>query len=167
MALIPIQSYQIRNAVFEELVSVVVDSFALLCANQIWRYLLLYDGLSIRECLLIQQPDKPQERLCLAIVRRSRKQQQIGTRLRKQISQFITCHLAGGPGDTVSLINDDQVPAAVDDGINPLLVIFLDTFIRPAGMLFDWLDRVHRRYDLIVLPVNILAVCQASNGVEI
>ena len=75
MPLIPIEEHKVCNPVLEELVAVVIDGLTLFSADKIRRDLLLNNRLCIRESLFIKQTDKPQERLCLSVMRRSRKKQ--------------------------------------------------------------------------------------------
>ena len=67
----------------------------------------------------------------------------------------------------MGLINDDKIPAAIDDRIDSLLVIFLYSLIRPSGMFLDWLDGIHRRNDLIILTIDIVCIRQAPDRVVI
>ena len=161
------QLNKMRDTIFKQQIAIVIDGLTLLCTNQIRSHLFLYDRLGVRECLFIQQSHKAQERLCLTVVRCCRQEQQVWARLRQQVAQLISGHLAGGTGNTVGLIDDDKVPATVDDRIDAFLVIFFYTLICPASVFFDRLDRIHRRDNLVVLAIDIIRIRQASNGVVI
>ena len=83
------------------------------------------------------------------------------------MAKLISCHFASRASYAVCLIDDDQVPATIDDGIDPFFVVFFDFFIGPASTFLQRFDGVHRRDNLIILAVDVIAVCKTSNRVEI
>ena len=83
------------------------------------------------------------------------------------MTQLVACHLAGRSSNTVRFIDDNQIPAAVDDGVNSLLVVFFHTLIRPTGVLLDRLNGVHRGDDLIELAIYIVGIREAADRIII
>ena len=85
--------------------------------------------------------------------------------LRKKAAQFISCNFTGASGYSVCFINYNQVPPAVDDGINALFVILLNTLFCPADTLLKRFNRIHGRDHLIELPIDIIVICYLSDCV--
>ena len=83
------------------------------------------------------------------------------------MAKLVPRHFTSRACYTVCLIDDDQIPTAVDDGIDPLFVVFFNLFIGPASTFLQRFDGVHRRDNLIILSVDVIAVCKTSNRVEI
>ena len=153
--------------VLEEQIAIVVYGFSLFSTDDIWCNLLFYDCFHVREGLFIHQSYKAEEWLCLSVVRRRCQQKKIWTCSSKKISEFVSGHLTGRASDAVSLINDNQIPPAVNDGVDALLVVLLNSFFSPTDALLKWFNRIHRRDDLVKLPVNIIVVRYLSDGIVI
>ena len=65
------------------------------------------------------------------------------------------------------LVDDNQIPSAIDDGFYALLIILFHPFIRPAGVLFYRLDGIHGRDDPVKLTVHIVIIGQTSYRIKI
>ena len=65
------------------------------------------------------------------------------------------------------LIYDDQIPSAVDDGIDSFLIVLFNLFLAPAGVFFNRLDRIHWGNHLIELTIHIIIIRQAANRIII
>jgi hypothetical protein len=67
----------------------------------------------------------------------------------------------------MSLIYDDQIPPAVDNGVDTFFVILFDPLFSPADTFFQRFNRVHRRDDLIKLSIYIIVVRYLTDSVVI
>ena len=67
----------------------------------------------------------------------------------------------------MSLINYDQIPAAIDNGVYAFLVVLFNALISPSSMTLYGFDGVHRRDNLIVLTIDIFVVRYTANGIII
>ena len=66
----------------------------------------------------------------------------------QHLAQLMPGHIAGLSGDTVSFIDDDQIPAACHHGFDAILIVLIHLFLCPASPLFDGLDGVHGADDV-------------------
>ena len=153
--------------VLEEQIAIVIYGFSLFSTDDIWCNLLFYDCFHVREGLFIHQSYKAEEWLCLSVVRRRCQQKKIWTCSSKKISEFVSGHLTGRASDAMRFIYDDQIPPAVNNGVDAFLVVLLNSFFSPADTLLQRFDRIHRRDDLVKLPVNIIVVRYLTDGVVI
>ena len=157
------QLYQMCISLFEKQISIIIYCFAFLCTDQIRCHLFLNNRFIVWKCLLVQQPHQAQKRLSFSIMGCSGQQKEIRTCLRKKVSKLITSHIAGRTSNTMCLINNNQIPSAIDNGLDSFLIIFFNPLIGPACMFFHRLNGIHWRNDLVKLAIDIVVVCQATN----
>ena len=99
-------------------------------------------------------------------MRRRRKQQQVGCRLRKGITQLEAGDLLGAAADAMGLVDDDQVPSGRDQVFEPFAVVAGELLLAPAAAGVDRLHRVERADDLIVHAPEVLVLVDGARLTE-
>ena len=82
---------------------------------------------------VVEQREQAREGVGLAGVRRRGQQEQPRRRLREQPTQLVPGDVLARSGDVMGLVDDDEVPARLDDGANTLIVVRGDALGAPAS----------------------------------
>ena len=89
------------------------------------------DGPTVEESV-VEQREQACEGVGLSGVRRGGQQEQPRCRVREQPAQLVPSDVLARSGDVMGLVDDDKVPARVDNGADTLIVVRGDALGAPA-----------------------------------
>ena len=116
----------------EERVPVGVDGVALLRADHVGTDVLLFDRVVVGERFLVQEAQESSEGVSLSLVGRRRQEEQVRCGLGQPFTKAIPGDLLGASTQSVTLINDDEIPTSRDQILETLSVVAADSFGGPS-----------------------------------